>query len=557
MSKQIVTSDNLKVTARETITELAAIVKKTLGPGGNPIILKRDGQNPDGTPKTPLITKDGVTVAEAIQFSDPVKNTIAQAIIQVSKDTVNEAGDGTTTAIVLAEAIYKAGFKYIEQGQNNILLYEKLQEIKQEVLDYIDSVKKDVSVDSVYRVAEISSNGDKEIAQVVTDAIEAVGEDGHITLEEGVSRETILDIVEGAMYKQGYRNFGPLGSLLVSDKAKDMCELNEPAILLYNGKLDDVVEMAKFIGRIYKAEGNQINDPFPLLIVANDFSEEVKNMILANRRQAQLPIAAMKTPFDGSPNARTGILDDLAVLTGGSVSAKGFLSLEQVTEEHLGACDKVEIGAQETVFYGGAGDEEEVLERVDELKKLLKTTSHTFDQDNIRIRIGKLTGGIAVVRVGGDSELEMNEKKDRIEDALCAAKVALQDGIVAGGGITLYNWSKAQKPSSDPATEIMKEALKAPLRQLVVNVGEIFEVVEAKLEAAGKKAGYNARTKTIVKDLMKEGIIDPVKVTKSALENAVSIAGLLLTTGGAITDEPRSKSGLTDGAPNPLSGLLG
>ena len=553
--KQIVNSENLKTIARETISELAGIVKKTLGPGGNPIILKRDGQDPDGTPKKPLVTKDGVTVAEAVIFSDPVKNTVSQAVIQVSKDTVNEAGDGTTTALVLAEAIYKAGFKYIDQGQNSILLYEGLKDIKDEVLESINKVKKKVTVDSVRMVAEISSNGDKEIANIVADAIEAVGEDGHVTIEEGNTRDTVLDIVEGAMYKQGYRNFGALGQHLVTDKARDVCEMREPAILLYGGRLDSIQDLSKVMAQVYKPnEQNQVTDPVPMLIIANDFSEEVKNMIVANRVQAGLPIAGIKTPFDGSPNARTGILEDLATLTGATISAKGLLELKDVNLDHIGSAERIEIGPQETVIFGGQGDEEEVINRVDELKRLLDNTPHEFDKGNIRIRIGKLTGGIAVIRVGGDSELEILEKKDRIEDALCAAKVALQDGIVEGGGMTLLRISEALEGTSD-AHNIMREALRAPFNQIVSNVGEVPQVVYSEIKIGTKgKGGYNARTKEVVKNMIKEGIIDPAKVTKSALENAVSIAGLLLTTGGCITDEPpKASGGSMQGMPNPLA----
>lgn len=558
MSKEIISSNNLKKIALDTITAIAAVVKATLGPGGNPIIIDRSGTNPDGSPRTPLITKDGVTVAESISFKKTSMNMIAKAVIQVAKDTVNAAGDGTTSSLVLAEAIYKAGYKYIDQGKNSIKLYEELKEIKNEVLAYVDANKTEVGLEDVYRVAEISSNGDQVIARVVKEAIDQVGEDGHITLEEGSSRDTVLDVVEGAMYKQGYRTFGNLGSLMVTDKGRDVCELRDPAVLLYNGKLDSMHELGEFIGNVYKADGNKIDNPFPLLIVANDFSEEVKNMILANRKQAGLPIAAIKTPFDGSPNARTGILEDLAVLTGAEVASRGLLDLKDVTLDHLGGADKIEMGSYETVIFGGKGDENEVLGRVDELKKLIENSPHQFDKDNVRIRIGKLTGGIAVIRVGGDSELEILEKKDRIEDALCAAKVAIQDGIVPGGGTLLYKWalSKESVENKSPALEIMISALQAPIRQLILNVGEVPDQILAEMKHS-KMEGYNARTKKLVVSMIEEGIIDPAKVTKSALENAVSIAGLLLTTGGAVCIDDSESSGPVNGSPNPFAGMMG
>lgn len=548
MSKLLLNSQDTKQKALETITEMAAQVKATLGPGGNPIILQRTGQNPDGTSIGPLITKDGVTVAEYVAFKGNVKNTIAQAILQVAKNTVNQAGDGTTTAVVLAEAIYKAGYRHIEQGQNSIQLYEDLNKVKSEVLALINKAKKDISEEEIIDVALISANGDKEIADIVQKAILAVGEDGHIALEEGSSRETELVHIEGAVYKQGWASFGPAGSHLVSDKTRDLCVMENPAILLYAGTLDNVQDIGMIIKRLYQVQDGQVGQVVPVLIIANDMNDDVKSFILQNRLQGGYPIAAIKSPFDGSPNSRTEMLEDLATLVGAKVAAKGILNLKDVTEEHLGSCDKVEISRNETVIYGGAGEEEQILTRVADMKKLLATKLHDFDQENIRIRIGKLTGGIAVVRVGGNSELEILEKKDRIEDALCAARVAILDGVVAGGGYTLYQISQ-QLEGNSLATTIMREALQAPIKQIITNVGQNADVVLAKMPS---RKGYNARTKQYV-DLLKEGIIDPAKVTKSALENAVSIAGLLLTTGGAIVIDDTPSAGV----PNPLHGLFG
>lgn len=553
MSKMIVPSAAMKKLALETITELAGIVKQTLGPGGNPIIIQRDGQNPDGSPKSPLITKDGVSVAESITFADPVKNTIAQAIIQVSKDTVNEAGDGTTTAMVLAEAIYRAGYKYVEQGSNSILLYEELKTLKDDILGFIDLHKETVTIENIYEIAKISANGDDSIARIVADAIERVGEDGHITLEEGYGRDTVLEIVEGSVYKQGYRAFSPQGHLLVTDKGRDLCELHDPGILLYNGKLDSVQDISQVLIKLFNVNPNTgAMEAFPLLIIATDYSDEVKNFILQNKVQADLKIAAIKIPFDGSPNARTGILEDLAILTGGTIGSRGIKDLATISKADLGSALKVEISANETVFYDGQGSESEILERVADLKKLLETTPHSFDKDNLRIRIGKMVGGIAVVKVGGDSELEILEKKDRIEDALCAAKVALSDGMVAGGGSLLRRWTPSN-PSGSLAERILLEAMKEPFNQIVRNVGENPELVAYKIEQRyNDKAGYNARSKEIVSDMIQAGIIDPAKVTKAVVENAISIAGLLLTTGGAVVN-----ARLKDGEPNPFAGMFG
>lgn len=549
--KKVLKPEESKNIALEAITELAGAVKQTLGPGGNPIIIQRDGQNPDGSPKYPTVTKDGVTVAESIRFRDTAKNAFAQSILQVAKNTVNEAGDGTTTAVILAEALFTAGLKYIKQGANGIQLYNELKEIKDKINEWVDKNKRDITVKAAKDVAMISSNGDEEIADIVVEAIEAVGEDGHIALEDGYSRKTMLDTVEGAVYKQGWRDFGPHGSLLITDKSTGTAELDNPAILLYAGKIQDVHELADVINKImdFDPDRGQLTNIVPILIVAHDFGDEVKNFIVQNKTQAKLPIAAIKTPFDGSPNARTEILEDLATLTGGAVAARGILELKDIDpNEHLGSAEKIKISSNETVFFGGSGDSEEIVKRVEDLKKLLDTQMHDFDKDNLRIRIGKLTGGIAIVRVGGDSEMEMLEKKDRIEDALCATRVAIADGVVPGGGYTLYYYSQAVEAETI-GQKIISEALQAPIRQLITNVGENPDAILATMP---QEQGYDARRKCFT-NLFEDGIIDPVKVVKSSLENAVSIAGLLLTTGGAVVNDEPSQ----DGMPNPLASMMG
>lgn len=547
--KRILSSEESKAVAYQTISEMASVVKKTLGPGGNPIIIQRSGQNPDGTPIGPLITKDGVSVAESVSFRDPAKNTISQAILQVAKNTVNQAGDGTTTAIVLAEAIYKAGYKHMKQGSNGIQLYNSLKVAKDEVLYHLTEKSKEIKDENITEIAAISANGDLQAAQIVHDALTQVGEDGHISLEEGYSRDTNLDIIKGAVYKQGWRSFGPYGVLMVNDKSKNMVELSKPAILLYSGKLDSVDELGKFVNKIMNAdEHGNLRNVIPLFIVAHEYSDEVKNFIVQSKVQGKLPLAAIKSPFDGSPNARTEMLEDLATLIGATVSAKGILELEKVTDEHLGCADRIEISALETVFYGGQGSEESVLSRVEDLKTQKGLAMHDFDRENLSIRIGKLTGGIAIIRVGGDTEPEMLERKDRIEDALCAARVAIQEGILPGGGYTLYAIAQSLEGSS-VGHDILREALEAPIRQIISNVGQNPDVI---LSHMPKGLGYDALNRKYV-DMMASGIIDPTKVTKSALENAVSIAGLLLTTGGAVVVDLESK----DGQANPLAALMG
>lgn len=547
---KILSSEQLREIALETITEMAAVVKATLGPGGNPIVLQRQGQNPDGTAIGPLITKDGVTVAEHVSFRSPAKNTIAQAILQVAKNTVNQAGDGTTTAIVLAEAMYKAGYRHLRQGSNGIQLYNDLKAVKDSVLVHLKNMSVPVNAEDLFDIALISANGDEEVAKVVSDAVQAVGDDGHIDIQDGFSRETTLEIVEGAMYKQGWRKFSPtLGSLMVNVKARNVCEFLDADVLIYAGEIKTLQEISDFLKRYWGVgPDGGFNSMTPILIIAYDFSDDVKNYIMQIRVQAKMPVSALKAPFDGSPNARTQMLEDLAVLLGGQVTARGIIDLDKVDGQHLGCVDRFEIGPDETVFFRGHGKEEDVLSRVNDLKKQLETAMYDFDKENLRLRIGKLTGGIAVIRVGGNSELEMLERKDRIEDALCAAKVALTEGMIPGGGIALYNISQGIE-RKNLAEAIMAEALQAPIKQIIVNAGQNADVVVSHMP---KRMGFDAKNLKYT-DMMADGIVDPLKVTKSALENAVSIVGLLLTTGGAIVSDQDPK----DGAPNPLAGMFG
>lgn len=553
--RKIVSAEQTRQVAAQTISEIAGIVGQTLGPGGNPIALQQPGQNPDGTPRNPVITKDGVTVAEHVVFRDPTKDTIAKSILQVATNTVNQAGDGTTTSIVLADAMFRAGMRHVKQGVNGIALYEGLKKVKNEIIALLEEASTPITPDKLVDVARISANGDEEIAQKVAEAIKAVGEDGHVTIEDGWSRETILEKIEGAMYKQGWRKFGPLGALMINDKSRNVCELDRPAVLLYAGDLKEVLDVSNLVKKLWKIDeqGFPQGDTFPILLLAYDYSDDVKNHIMQMRVQGKMPIAALKAPFDGSPNARTQMLEDLATLLGGQVTARGIIDLKDVTDAHLGCAEKVTIGAEETVFFQGHGKEDEILSRVDDLKKQLEMTAYDFDKQNLRFRIGKLVGGIAIIRAGGSSEIEIKEKKDRIEDALCAAKVAIAEGILPGGGIALYDIAQGMNGSSIYEA-IMKEALEAPIRRIIENVGEEPASVLTRMliEHNTPGVGYDARNKTYV-PMIESGIVDPLKVTKSALENAVSIVGLLLTIGGAVVNDDPPK----DGMPNPLAGLLG
>jgi chaperonin GroEL len=547
--RRILDADTTRKVAAHTIAEIANTVGSTLGPRGQVVMLQQFGQNPDGTPMPPLLTKDGVTVAEHIAYRNPAFNTIAQAMLQVAKNTVNQAGDGTTTAIVLANALYRAGYRHLEQGSNGIELFNDLRAVKDQVVIKLHEMAKPITEKDLYDVALISANGDSEIATKVSEAILAVGEDGHIDLQDGYSKETTLELIDGAMYKQGWRKFAPNGSLMVTNKIKNICELDHPAVLLYAGDIKEPREVSDIIAKIMGMDENAVpKQLIPILFIAYDFSDDVKNHIMQLRVQGKLPIAAIKAPFDGSPNARTQMLEDLAVLLGGKVTARGIIDLKDISDEHLGCAERVEIGPEETVFYQGQGDQEEIMQRVSDLKQHLDTVGFDYDKENLRLRIGKLTGGVAVLKVGGDSEIEMKERKDRIEDALCAAKVAIAEGILPGGGYALYKIAQ-EMDTSTLAGKIMKEALEAPIRKIISNAGKNPDVILSHMPT-GK--GYDARRR-IYEEMMQARIIDPLKVTRSALENAVSIVGLLLTTGGAIVADTESK----DGQANPFAGLMG
>lgn len=492
----------------------------------------------------------------------PTGKSVEMQCIKVSNDNhlyiTNDfiVTHNTTTSVVLAEAIYNAGIKFVEQGENNIQLYSELQEITEEVISTIDSLKVPVkSDDAIFNIAEISSNGDKEVAQIVVDAIKASGEDGYVALEEGSGRETHLEVVEGAVYKAtGWRSFAANGSLLVTDKSRNVAEYDNAAVCIYGGKLDDVHKVADFINKFMqfdekRGELTRIN---PIVFVALDYSDDVKQMIIKQKELAKLPVAAVKIGGDGSPNHKTQMLHDLAAITGAAVGARSLLEFEEIEDEHLGYVEKITIEPDQTVFYEGGGDKKDIMHRIEELNTLLNTTTLSkFDASNVRLRKAKLSGGVAIVRVGGDSELEMVEKKDRIEDALCAAKVAIKDGVVEGGGTTLLKIA-AKMPANTPAQRIMRQALQEPFKQIIRNTGVLPEVIMLQLESSTK--GYDARNKTFV-NMFEAGIIDPAVVTKSALRNAVSIAGLLLTTGGALVADTAGE--LQDGDANPLAALFG
>lgn len=547
MAKVIVSKQEARAKGSEVIKEVANIVKVTLGPRGLPILVQQNGQNPDGTSKLPISTKDGVTVAESLSFEDNVKQTIAQSVISVAQNSVKASGDGTTSSIVLAEALFRAGSKYLSHDTSEGLqIYEALKTRVEHICELIKEETIQVTDEAAIRnVALISSNGDELIADMVTQAVMKVGEFGHIKIEQGFSRETTLELVDGAQYLQGWKKSSPQGMLMVNDKARDVCAMDNAGVLLYAGKLTDQAEVDKLLKSLM---GEQLEEAFPLLIVAYDFGDDAKNYLLQLRVQTHINLAFIKAPADGSPNARTQILEDLAVLLGGQVMSKGIKPLDTITDEHLGSAELIEIFPETIVFTGGAGDPDEVTQRVADLNKLIEHAMHEFDQENLRFRIGKLLGSIAIVRVGGDSELEQIERLHRMEDALCAAKTAIKTGIVEGAGMTLFRISKKLKEDTI-ADKILKEALKAPAKQIITNSGESADVI---LAQCPRGKGYNSRIKKY-QNLKEQGIIDPAGVVTNALINAVSVAGMLTVMGGMVCN---TNAKMQDGMPNPFAGLM-
>jgi len=451
----------------------------------------------------------------------------------------------TTTTMVLLKSLFNEGLKHIEKGNNGIKLYNELQDLASSVVKTIDEVKEEVTLDSVRDVALISANGDEEVADVVHRAVTSLGEDSYVKIEDGYSKETVLDIVDGSVYFSGFKSFGPQGVALVTDEARYCCELNAPAIVLYAGKLTDAGDVQHIFELVM---GKDFKDRTDVLIIANDFSDDVRNYILKSRIHGKLPVCALKAISDGSPNSRTEILYDLAAKTGATLAAKGIKDVKDLTLEDIGGAEHVEVYLNETVIYDGFGDEAELKERVGKLKVQLENVDAEFDKDNLRVRIAKILGGVGIIRVGGVTETEIAEKKDRVEDALCAARAALKDGIVSGGGMCLYDISKTIKGDS-VAEKIMHAALEAPIRKIIENTGESPDAILAKMP---KNKGFDAKNKKYV-DMKGSGIIDAALVTKCAILNSVSVAGLLLTTGGSIVME---KSKLQDGQPNPFAGLM-
>ena len=505
------------------VDALANAVKVTLGPKGRNVIISKSFGGP-------TVTKDGVSVAKEIELQDALENMGAQMVKEVASKTNDLAGDGTTTATVLAQAIVKEGLKNVAAGANPMDLKRGIDKAVEAIVEELGKQAKEVgdSSEKIKQVAAISANNDETIGDLIATAFKKVGKEGVITVEEAKGTDTDVDVVEGMQFDRGY-----LSPYFVTDSEKMVTELDNPFILLYDKKISSMKDLLPVLEPV--AQSGK-----PLLIVAEDVDGEALATLVVNKLRGALKIAAVKAP--GFGDRRKAMLEDIAILTGGTVIAeeRGF-TLENATVEMLGRAEKVTIDKDNTTLVNGAGDHDNIKARVNQIKAQIETTTSDYDREKLQERLAKLAGGVAVLYVGAASEVEMKEKKDRVDDALHATRAAVEEGIVAGGGVALVRTKailekvKAINPDEATGIQIVTKAIESPLRTIVENAGGEGSVVVAKVLEGKKDFGYNAKTDEYV-DMLKAGIIDPKKVTRVALENAASVAGMILTTECALVD---------------------
>ena len=543
MAKEIIYDVDARERLREGADALANAVKVTLGPKGrNVVIEKKFG--------APQITKDGVSVAKEIELEDKFENTGAQLVKSVASKTGDDAGDGTTTATILTQAIVNEGLKNVTAGANPMDLKRGIDKAVKAVVEFIKDNAELVGddYDKIEQVATVSANNDPEIGKLIADAMRKVSKDGVITIEESKSRDTSIGVVEGMQFDRGY-----LSGYFVTDTEKLECVMENPYILIYDKKISNLKELLPVLQPA--AESGR-----GFLIIAEDVDSEALTTLVVNRLRGGLKICAVKAP--GFGDRRKAMLEDIAILTGGMViSEEKGLKLEQATLEMCGTCDKVTISKDDTIIAGGAGSKDAIADRVIAIKKEIENSTSSYDKEKLQERLAKLAGGVAVLYIGANSEVEMKEKKDRVDDALCATRAAIEEGVVAGGGTTyIRSLSALDNIKGDNADEqtginIVKRAIEEPLRQICFNAGVEGAVVVNKVLEGSGDFGYNARTENY-EDLKKAGIIDPAKVSRIALENAASIAGLFLTTESVVCDKPEKEPAMPMGGAPGMGGMM-
>ncbi len=521
---------------------LADAVKVTLGPKGRNVVI-------DKSFGAPRITKDGVTVAKEIELEDKFENMGAQMVKEVASRTNDEAGDGTTTATVLAQAIVREGMKSVAAGMNPMDLKRGIDQATAKLVEEIKAASREVTdSDEVAQVGTISANGEAEIGRQIADAMQKVGNEGVITVEENKGLETETVVVEGMQFDRGY-----LSPYFVTNADKMSAELEDCFILLHEKKLSSLQPMVPLLEAVIQSQK-------PLLIIAEDVEGEALATLVVNKLRGGLKIAAVKAP--GFGDRRKAMLQDIAILTGGQVISEDLgMKLESVTVDMLGTAKKIQITKDETTIVDGAGEKAEIEARVAQIRNQIEETSSDYDREKLQERVAKLAGGVAVIRVGGMTEVEVKERKDRVDDALNATRAAVQEGVVVGGGVALVQAGKAlanmkgANSDQDAGIEIIRRAIEAPLRQIAENAGVDGAVVAGKVrESNDKSFGFNAQTEEYG-DLFKFGVIDPAKVVRTALEDAASVAGLLITTEAMIADKP-AKEGAGGGMPD-MGGMGG
>jgi chaperonin GroEL len=541
--KEIVFADEARQKIKAGVDKLANAVKATMGPGGRNVVLERKFGSP-------VVTKDGVSVAKEIELPDPVENIGAQLVKEVAQKTSDKAGDGTTTATVLAQAIFSEGLRFITAGDNAIEVKRGIDEAVKVIVDELKKISKPVETkEQIAQVATISANYDREIGELIADAMDKVGKEGVITVEEAKGLETTLEVVEGMQFDRGY-----LSPYFVTDPDKMECVLENPYILIYGKKISNVRELLPVLESVAR-EGR------PLLIIAEDVEGEALATLVVNKLRGTLQVCAVKAP--GFGERRKAMLQDIAILTGGTAILEDLgIKLENVTTDMLGKADKVVVDKENTTIVGGKGKPEDIEGRIKQIKAELEKATSEYDKEKLQERLAKLAGGVAIIKVGAATEAELKEKKARVEDALHATRAAVEEGIVPGGGVAyiaaarkldelIKKLDEKGEVSKRHGAEIVKKALEAPLKQIADNAGYSGQVVVEKVKELinekGVNWGFNARTGEY-EDLVSAGIIDPTKVERVALQNAASAAGLLLTTEATVTEIPE-KEEKTPGTP--------
>ena len=543
-AKQVLFGDDARVRIVRGVNILANAVKTTLGPKGRNVVLERSFG-------APTVTKDGVSVAKEIELKDKFENIGAQLVKDVASKTSDNAGDGTTTATVLAQAIVQEGLKYVAAGFNPIDLKRGIDKAVAAAVAELQKQSKPVTTSKeIAQVGSISANSDSSIGQIIADAMDKVGKEGVITVEDGKSLENELDVVEGMQFDRGY-----LSPYFINSPEKQVAALDDPYVLIFDKKISNIRDLLPVLEQVAKSSR-------PLLIIAEDVEGEALATLVVNNIRGILKTTAVKAP--GFGDRRKAMLEDIAILTGGTViSEETGLSLEKATLEELGQAKRIEVGKENTIIIDGAGDGKSIEARVKQIRAQIEEASSDYDREKLQERVAKLAGGVAVIRVGAATEVEMKEKKARVEDALHATRAAVEEGVVAGGGVALLRAKQAiadlkgDTPDQNAGIKLILRAVEEPLRTIVTNAGEEASVVVDNVLNKGKgNFGYNAATGEY-QDLVEQGVLDPTKVTRTALQNAASVASLLLTAEAAVVELAEDKPAAPAGMPGGMGGMGG